>query len=93
MSVCVEQKSESASEKLLGIVVNNNATLRNHFYGDTEHTGLFKQITTRVNILKRLRRFMTPARLKLIMDCLFTSNLSYGMTVSGLGLAPTRRSR
>ena len=83
VNVCGEEKEETVSEKLLGIVVNNSATFRNHFYGDEENTGLMKQLSTRVNMLKRLRRYMTPVKLKLIMEGLFSSKLIYGMTVWG----------
>ena len=34
-------------------------------------------------MLKRLRKYMTPARLKLVMEGLFNSKMIYGMTVWG----------
>ena len=34
-------------------------------------------------MLKRLRRFLSPAKLKLVMEGLFSSKLIYGMTVWG----------
>ena len=83
VNVCGEVKEETTSEKLLGIIVNNSATFKNHFYGDEENTGLFKQLSTRVTMLKRLKKFMSPARLKLIMEGLFSSKMIYGMTVWG----------
>ena len=81
--VCGEEKDESTSEKLLGVIVNNTATFRNHFYGDGENVGLIKQLSMRVNMLKRLRRFLSPVRLKLVMEGLFSSKLIYGITVWG----------
>ena len=42
-----------------------------------------KQLATRVGMLKRLRRFISPARLKIVMGGIFTSKMVYGMTVWG----------
>ena len=81
VNICGETKQETTSEKLLGVIVNNRATFKHHLYGDAENPGLMKQLATRVGILKRLRRFMSPARLKMIMDGMFTSKMVYRMTV------------
>ena len=35
-------------------------------------------------MLKRLRRFLSPAKLKLVMEGLFSSKVIYGMTVWGI---------
>ena len=83
VNVCGVNKSESTSEKLLGVIVNNTATFRTHLYGDEENQGLLKQLSSRVGILKRLKRFMPPARLKIIMEGTFNSKLMYGMTAWG----------
>ena len=83
VNVCGDTKLETTSEKLLGIVVNNTATFHHHLHGDEENPGLLKQLSTRVGMLKRLKRFMTPVRLKMIMEGMFTSKLMYGMTVWG----------
>ena len=83
VSISGERKSESSSEKLLGVIVNNTATFQNHLYGDTENLGLMKQLSTRVGMLKKLGKFMPPARLKMVMEGMFNSKLQYGMTVWG----------
>ena len=83
VSISGERKPESSSEKLLGVIVNNTATFQNHLYGDTENLGLMKQLSTRVGMLKKLGKFMPPARLKMVMEGMFTSKLQYGMTVWG----------
>ena len=83
VNVCGEQKIESTSEKLLGIIVNNTATFKHHLYGDDDNPGLIKQLSTRVGMLRRLKRFLSPSRLKKIMDGMFGSKLVYGMTVWG----------
>ena len=47
-------KQESSSEKLLGIVVNNVGTWRNHFNGDVENEDFLSQMSKRVGILRKL---------------------------------------
>ena len=44
---------------------------------------MLKQLSTRVNMLARLKRHMPPSRLRLIMEGLFSSKMIYGMTVWG----------
>jgi hypothetical protein len=83
VNVCGEAKKETESEKLLGVIVNNTATFKHHVYGDDDNTGLFKQLSQRVGMLKRLKKFMIPARLKMVMDGISGSKLAYGMTVWG----------
>ena len=83
VNVCGEAKKETESEKLLGVIVNNTATFKHHLYGDDDNTGLLKQLSQRVGMLKRLKKFMSPARLKMVMDGIFGSKLAYGMTVWG----------
>jgi hypothetical protein len=81
--VCGETKQETTSEKLLGVIVNNNATFQHHLYGDDDNPGLLKQLSTRISMLRRLKKCMSPARLKMLMDGMFLSKLMYGMTVWG----------
>ena len=83
VNICGVNKNESTSEKLLGVIVNNTTTFRTHLYGDYENPGLLKQLSGRVGILKRLKRFMPPARLKTIMEGIFSSKIMYGMTTWG----------
>ena len=83
VNVCGDVKKESNSEKLLGVVVNNIGTWRHHIHGDEDNQGLLKQLSTRVNMLKRLRRVMSPRKLKMLMAGLFTSKLIYCITVWG----------
>ena len=84
INVCGEVKVESNSERLLGVLINNVATFRDHFHGNGDNNiGLVKQLSTRVNMLKRLKRHMSPTRLRLVMEGLFSSKLIYGMTVWG----------
>ena len=85
MNICGEEKNESSSKKLLGVVVNNTATFKNHLYiyGDEENQGLLKQLSTRVGMLKKINEYMPFARLKQLMEGMLSSKLMYGMTFWG----------
>ena len=80
--ICGETKKESTSEKLLGVVINNTATFKHHLYGDEENKGLLKQLSTRVGMMKKLKKHLPPGRLKVLMDGQFNSKMLYGITVS-----------
>ena len=81
VSISGEEKSETTSEKLLGIIVNNTATFKHHLHGDDENQGLLKQLSVRVGMMKKLKKYLPPAKLKIIMEGMFSSKLTYGMTV------------
>ena len=83
INVCGDVKDESVSERLLGVIVNNTATFKNHILGDADNPGLVKQLATRVGMLKKLRKFLPPAKLMMVMDGIFGSKLAYGITVWG----------
>ena len=74
---------ESGSEKLLGVIVNNTATFRHHLHGDDDNPGLIKELSTRVGMLKKIKRFLPAPKLGMVMDGLFGSKLAYGITVWG----------
>ena len=83
IDVCGEHKKETKSEKLLGVVVNNVATWKNHLHGDDENVGLLKQLSMRVGMLKKLGKLMPTSKLKTLMFGLFQSKLIYCITVWG----------
>ena len=83
VNICGEEKKETTSEKLLGVIVNNTATFKHHLYGDEENQGLLKQLSSRVGILRKLKKYLPPAHLKLIMEGIFNSKMVYGFTVWG----------
>ena len=80
--ICGETKKESTSEKLLGVVINNTATFKHHLYGDEENKGLPKQLSTRVGMMKKLKKHLPPGQLRVLMDGLFNSKMLYGITVA-----------
>ena len=81
VEICGEEKQETTSEKLLGVIVNNTATFKHHLYGDHENPGLMKQLSTRAGMLSKLKKYLPPAKLKLVMEGMFSSKLMYGMSV------------
>ena len=71
------------SKKLLGITVNNQLNWRNHLYRDEENLGLIKDLSKRLGILKKVRKYVTRGMFTLIFNGLFTSKLIHGITVCG----------
>ena len=74
---------ETSSEKLLGIVVNNLGTWKKHFYGDEENKGLLKELSCRMGMLKKIRKFLPAIRFRALVNGLWFSKLLYGITVWG----------
>ena len=67
----------------MGIVVNNLGTWRNHFYGDEENKGLMKELSCRMGMLKKIKKFMPAVRFRTLVNGLWFSKLLYGITVWG----------
>ena len=80
--------AETCSEKLLGVVINNELTWKNHLYGDKENDGLVQQLSKRIGMLKKISRYMSREKLKYFSSGIFYSKLSYCLPVFGnvLGL-------
>ena len=80
---------ETKSEKLLGVVINNELTWKEHLYGEgwreesQNAPGLIPQLSQRVRILRRLSKFVNTSRLKLFAEGMFYSKLSYCLPVFG----------
>ena len=83
ITVCNDTVTESTSEKLLGLIINNTLTWKQHLYGDDENRGLLKQLSQRIGILKRLRKYIPDTKFKQIVAGIFTSKLIYCITVWG----------
>ena len=58
VNVCGEVKSETKSEILLGITLNNQLNWKNHLYGDEENLGLVKELSQRIGMLKQVRKYV-----------------------------------
>ena len=83
IKVCEDEIKESSSEKLLGVIVNNTLSWKHHLHGNEEEDGLIKNLSNRVNMLKRLRKFLPNPQFNSIVSGLFLSKLSYCLTVWG----------
>ena len=68
---------------ILGIVINNSLTWKNHLYGDSENDGLIPQLAKRIGILKKLSKRMSKSRLGQFAFGIFYSKLSYCLPVFG----------
>ena len=73
MKIVVDGKEivESSSEKLLGVVLNNKLTWKNHLYGDDNNMGLVPKLSQRIGMLKRLSKYMTKEKLKYFSNGIF----------------------
>ena len=78
-----ETISESSSEKLLGVVINNQLTWKNFLYGDHNNQGLIPQLSKRVGMLKTLSKHMDKELLKPFVYIIFYSKLNYCLPVFG----------
>ena len=85
MIITVDQETiaTSKSEKLLGIIVNETLSWSNHLYGDESNLGLVRILNQRIGILRQLRRFMSPKTFIPMLNGLFYSKLTNGLTVWG----------
>ena len=83
IEVCNKSINETKSEKLLGIVINNTLNWKNHLFGNDEELGLFKDLSKRIGMLKKVRNLMPTKKFQVMTDAIFTSKLIYGMTLWG----------
>ena len=80
--------TETPSEKLLGVVINNELTWKNHLYGDADNEGLLPQLSKRIGMMKKISKYMSKKNLKYFASGIFYSKLNYCLPVFGnvLGL-------
>ena len=78
-----KQVIETPSEKLLGVIINNQMTWREHLYGESWRTGednsqgLIPQLSQRLGILRKISGVASQKKLKMIAQGLFYSKLAY----------------
>ena len=75
--------TESQSERLLGVLINNTMTWQNHLFGNEENKGLIPKLSQRATIIWRLSRMMPKERLNIIAEGIFFSLLNYCIEVCG----------
>lgn len=75
--------TETASEKLLGVMLNNQLTWKEHLSGESwrpageNNSGLISQLAQRVGVLKKLSAVASRKRLRMITSGIFYSKISY----------------
>ena len=74
---------ESESEKLLGVVMDNDLTWKSHLYGNEDNEGIVSQLSKRLGVLKKLAKFMPKDKLKLFANGIFYSKLIYCLPAFG----------
>ena len=85
MKILVDGKEiiESSSEKLLGLVLNNRLTWKNHLYGDVNNQGLIPQLSKRLGMIMKISKYMKKEKLKKFAAGIFYSKLNYCLPVFG----------
>lgn len=91
MAIQVDGKvvHETRSEKLLGVIINNELTWKEHLHGEKwregnlNTPGLIPQLSQRLGILRKLSRIVSKRRLKLFAEGIFYSKLNYCLPVFG----------
>ena len=74
---------ETKSERLLGLIVNNTMTWKDHLYGNKEHKGLISKLSQRAGIIRKLSYIMPRDKLNKIAEGIFFSLLNYCVEVFG----------
>ena len=73
--------SESQSERLLGLLINNTMMWESHLYGNDEYKGLIPKLSQRANYIWKLSFIMPRERLSIIAEGIFFSLLNYCIEV------------
>ena len=88
IEVCGQTVVESRSEKLLGLIVNNQLTWKEYLYG--EHwrekgnaSGLIPQLGQRVGLLRRVVHLMPKKKFQAVCQGIFYSKMCYCLQVVG----------
>ena len=86
--VCDATIEDTKSEKLLGLILNNNLSWKEYLYGESWRTddnarGLIPQLSQRTGILSKIVKTMPYNRFKQVCSGLFYSKLMYCLQVFG----------
>ena len=88
--VCGSEIKGSESERLLGLVVNNQLTWRHYLSGEKwrpseseNYPGLFKQLSQRVGMLKKLVKMAPIPKFRMLCQGIFYSKVLYCLQVYG----------
>ena len=58
IQVAGHEVKESDSERLLGLIINNTLTWKDHLYGNAENKGLIPKLSQRASIIRKLSFIM-----------------------------------
>ena len=90
IDVCDKKVSQTISEKLLGLVVNEEFNWKHYLYGEhwrpkkeDNFIGLIPKLSKRVGLLKQLRNKMTDKSFDMTTSGIFTTTLIYCISVFG----------
>ena len=88
VNVCGANIEDTKSEKLLGLIVNNQLSWKEYLHGEQwrkedNAKGLIPQLSQRAGILSKLVKIMPPKRFNLFCNGLFYSKLLYCLQVFG----------
>ena len=91
ISINGEVKKETKTELLLGLAINNTLSWKHHLFGfedelGSKELGLIKNLSKRIGILSKLRKYLPDKKFKQISEGLFTSKLIYCITVWGFAI-------
>ena len=84
LAIVVDGKevNETRSEKLLGVIINNQMTWREHLHGEDwrmdakNSPGLIYQLSHRLGILRKLSKVASKKKLKMIAEGMLYFKLS-----------------
>ena len=74
---------ETESERLLGFIVNNTMTWKDHLYGNKENRGLIPKLSQRASIIHKLSYIMPKDKLNTMAEGIFFSLLNYCVDIYG----------
>ena len=90
VTVCGNEVESSESEKLLGLIVNNQLTWRHYLTGEKwrtpdsdNYSGLFKQLSQRIGMLKKIVKIVSKSKFLMLSQGMFTSKVLYCLQVFG----------
>ena len=74
---------ETESERLLGLIINNTMTWKDHLYGNKENRGLIPKLSQRASIIHKLSYIMPKDKLNTMAEGIFFSLLNYCVDIYG----------
>ena len=83
INVCGTSVQDTESERLIGLVLNNNLTWKDYLYGESNTKGLISQLSKRVGLLSKIAPLMPIRRFNQVCSGLFYSKLIYCIQVFG----------